>query len=434
MSKLLHQPRYKCALAAMQTVHAISGAIPILHSGPGCGDKLNDNQGTSGRFSPNIFPCTSVSEKEVVFGGDDKLRTTIANALKIIDAELFVVLSGCTSEIIGDDIAEVAGEFKDAEKPVVYANTPGFKGNNYLGHDWVLKAIFEQYLGERKPRTQKGLVNIFISPPMQDPFWLGNFREIEHLIAQLGLTPNTIFGCGRGIKNIERIPDAELTILISPWAGLESVRFLEKQFGIPFLHYPVLPIGAFETTRFLRAAAEAARVDKKILQKTVDDNENEYYYFIERFSDIFLEQRIMSKRFCTVTDAHYGIALTKFLVNDLGLFPTIQFVTDDTPEAYREPVRAEFENLNYGIKAEVVFTVDGEEIQEKIRGIDFAGNGLILGSSWERRIAGEVEGHFILVSHPMIERMVINSHLAGYSGGLKLLEDIYTTARSQLAL
>ena len=96
MSMLLYQPRYKCALAAMQTVQAIPGAIPILHAGPGCGAKLNGNQGTSGKFSPNIFPCTSVSEKEVVFGGNDKLRATIENALKIIDADLFVVLSGCT--------------------------------------------------------------------------------------------------------------------------------------------------------------------------------------------------------------------------------------------------------------------------------------------------------------------------------------------------
>jgi nitrogenase molybdenum-iron protein beta chain len=418
----------------MQTVQAIPGAIPVLHAGPGCGMKLNNNQGTSGMFSPNIFPCTSVSEKEVVFGGNDKLRTTIENALKIIDAELFVVLSGCTSEIIGDDIAEVAGEFKAAAKPVVYANTPGFKGNNYLGHDWILKALFEQYLADRKPDTQKGLVNIFASPPTQDPFWLGNLRELERQVARLGLTPNTIFGYGRGLKNIDRLPDAELTLLVSPWAGLESVRFLEKRFHVPVLHYPVLPIGAFETTKFLRAVAEAAQVDAATVQKAIDEQENEYYYYIERFSDIFLEQRIMSKRFCTVTDAHYGVALTKFLVNDLGLFPTVQFVTDDTPETSRDAVRAEFERLNYGIKAEVVFTADGEEIQRRIRGIDFAGNGLILGSSWERRIAAEVEGHFILVAHPMIERMVINDHLAGYTGGLKLLEDIYTTARSQLAL
>jgi nitrogenase molybdenum-iron protein alpha/beta subunit len=34
----------------------------------------------------------------------------------------------------------------------------------------------------------------------------------------------------------------------------------------------------------------------------------------------------------------------------------------------------------------------------------------------------------------MIDRMVINGHLAGYSGGLKLLEDMYSEARSRLAL
>ena len=78
--------------------------------------KLNDNNGTSGRYSPNIFPCTSISEKEVVFGGSDKLRSTIHNALRVIDADLFVVLSGCTGEIIGDDIKEVSEEFEMKKK------------------------------------------------------------------------------------------------------------------------------------------------------------------------------------------------------------------------------------------------------------------------------------------------------------------------------
>ena len=39
MAKILDQPRYKCALSAMQTIQSIEGAIPILHSGPGCGAK-----------------------------------------------------------------------------------------------------------------------------------------------------------------------------------------------------------------------------------------------------------------------------------------------------------------------------------------------------------------------------------------------------------
>jgi nitrogenase molybdenum-iron protein beta chain len=437
MSKLLYQPRYKCALAAMQTVHAIPRAIPVLHSGPGCGAKLNDNNGTSGMYSPNIFPCTSVSEKEVVFGGADKLRSTIENALKIIDADLFVVLSGCTSEIIGDDIGEVAREFADAgdgKKRVIFANTPGFKGNNYAGHDWILKALFDQYLPKRPAKPVKGLVNIFSAPPMQDAFWLGNMREIENLVRALGLTPNTIFGHGRGLANLDRVPDAELNVLIGPWAGLDSAAFLTQKYGTPLLHYPVLPIGAFETSAFLSALAEKTHINSDDTKRVIEEYESEYYYYIERYSDIFLEQRIMAKRFVCIADAHYALAFTKFLVNDLGMFPSTQFITDDTPDAMRENVRAEFRRLNYGIEADVQFSVDGEEIRKAVCKTNFGGNPLVIGSSWEKQLAREIGGIFINVSYPLVSRMVINAHVAGYSGGLKVLEDMYTEARERLAL
>ncbi|GAB6390748.1 MAG: nitrogenase molybdenum-iron protein beta chain [Treponematales bacterium] len=434
MAQLHDQPRYKCALGAMQTVQAIPGAIPVLHSGPGCAVKVGGGTGSSGKFSPNIFPCTSVSEKEVVFGGTDKLRSTIENAIKVIDADLFVVLTGCTQEIIGDDAASVVEEFAGAEKRVIFAGTPGFKGNNYEGHDWVLQAIFDSYLSQKAPEKQKGLVNIFSSPPQQDAFWLGNLRELERLVATLGLTPNTIFGHGRGLPNINRIPAAEFNILVSPWAGFESAKSLENKYGAPLLHYPTLPIGAFETTKFLRAAGRFCGVDNAVIENAVKEREEEYYYYIERFSDVFLEQRVMSRRFAVVGDAHYALSVTKFLVNDMGLFPAAQFVMDGTPEKYRQGIISEFANLNYGIKAEVEFTVNAKEAHDTIRAADFAGNPLIVGSSWERKVTQEVNGFLVTICNPLVERMVINSHIAGYSGGLHLLEDIYTTARERLAL
>jgi nitrogenase molybdenum-iron protein beta chain len=434
MAKILDQPRYKCALAAMQTVQAIARAIPVLHSGPGCASKLNDNAGTSGMYSPNIFPCTSVSEKEIVFGGNDKLRETIENAVKVIDADLFVVLSGCTAEIIGDDIGEVTGEFLHADKPVVYAKTPGFKGNNFEGHDWILSAIFDQYLPKDKPPTQKGLVNIFAGPPVQDPFWLGNLRELERLVASIGLTPNTIFGHGRGIPNLNRVPAAQFNILVSPWVGLQSVKFLAEKYGTPYLHYPVLPIGAFETTKFLRAVSDFTGADKLRTEEFISAQEEEYYYYIERYADIFLEMRIMSNRFVTVSDAQYALAVTKFMVNDLGKFPGTQYITDDTPEEYRDAIRAEFENLNYGIKAHVEFLTDGHDIHTRIAAEDYNGNPLILGSCWEKQISQKLGANYVNISYPMIERLVMNSAVAGYSGGIKLLEDIYTAGLSRLIL
>ena len=209
----------------MQTVQAIDRALPILHSGPGCAQKLSESTGSSGYFSPNIFPCTSINEKDVVFGGVKKLDSTIGNALKVIDADLYVVLTGCIPEIVGDDSGEVVSRYEDAEKPVVYAPTAGFKGNNYKGHEQVVDAIVDQYL-KKSDKKQKGLINIWADVPYQDLFWLGNLRQLEKLIAELGLTPNTIFGYKRGIENINKIPEAEFNLLHQqdPGSRVQSSR------------------------------------------------------------------------------------------------------------------------------------------------------------------------------------------------------------------
>lgn len=149
----------------MQTVQGIHRGVPVLHAGPGCAAKLAigiaGSNGDSGHISPHVYPCSNVSETETVFGGESKLETTLQQALKVIDGDIYVVLTGCTAELVGDDIGNVVRKFKDAPKPLVFVQTPGFKGNNLQGHEWVVNAIIEQYLACRpKQEKKKGLVNI----------------------------------------------------------------------------------------------------------------------------------------------------------------------------------------------------------------------------------------------------------------------------------
>ena len=430
MAKILDKQRYKCALAAMQTVQAIDRALPILHSGPGCAQKLSDGTGSSGYFSPNIFPCTSINEKDVVFGGVKKLNSTIENSLKVIDADLYVVLTGCIPEIVGDDSEEVVTRFEDADKPVVYAPTAGFKGNNYKGHEQVVDAIIDQYL-KKSDKKEEGLVNIWADVPYQDLFWLGNLREIEKLISELGLKPNTIFGYNRGIKNIDKIPEAQFNLLVSPWVGLSNVKKLEKKFGTPFLHYKTLPIGATETSKFLREVGKFAGVSEIKVESVIKEHEDYYYYLIARYADLFLENRVINKQFSVVADAQYTLAITKFLVNDLGLLPATQFITDDTPKVYHDAIREEFENLNFGIKAEVLFETDGYKIHNNIKEHDYHGYPLVLGGYYEKELTEELKGNFLNISWPFQDRVVMDTSYAGYSGSIKLIEDIYTVAVSR---
>ncbi len=427
MAKLLDKQRYKCALGAMQTVQAIHRALPILHSGPGCAQKLSDTIGSSGYFSPNIFPCTSINEKDVVFGGVKKLNSTIENALKVVDADLYVVLTGCIPEIVGDDSGEVVSRFEDADKPVIYAPTAGFKGNNYKGHEQVVDAIIEQYL-KKSDKKQKGLVNIWADVPYQDLFWLGNIRELEKLVEELGLIPNTIFGFNRGIDNINKIPQAEFNLLVSPWVGLGNMKKMEKKLGIPYLHYKTLPIGATETSKFLRAVGKFANVPEGKVEAVIKEHEDYYYYLIERYADLFLENRVINKQFTVVADAQYTLGITKFLVNDLGLIPAKQFVVDDTPKNYRDEIKEEFKQLNYGIEAEVSFETDGYKIHEEIKNHDYHGYPLVLGGYYEKEVTENQKGNFLNISWPVQDKVVLDDFYVGYTGGIRLIEDIYTIA------
>lgn len=427
MAKILDKQRYKCALAAMQTVQAIDRACPVLHSGPGCAQKLSDTTGSSGYLSPQIFPCTSINEKDVVFGGVKKLETTIANALKVIDADLYVVLTGCIPEIVGDDAAEVVSKFSDADKPVVFAPTAGFKGNNYKGHEQVVEAIVTQYL-KKSDKKQKGLVNLWADVPYQDLFWLGNIRELENLLREIGLTPNTIFGYQRGIENINKIPEAEFNLLVSPWVGLKNMKTMEKKLGIPYLHYPVLPIGATETGKFLREVGKFAHVDEAKVEEVIKKHEDYFYYLISRYADLFLENRVINKQFTVVADAQYALGITKFLVNDLGLVPAKQFVTDDTPKEHQELIAAEFQSLNYGIKADVAFETDGFKIHEEIKSHDYHGYPLVLGGYYEKEVTEKLKGNFLNISWPVMDKVVFDDFYVGYTGGIRLIEDIYTVA------
>ena len=431
MPKILDQPRIVCALGAMQTVQGIHRGVPILHAGPGCAQKLASgiagSNGDSGYISPQVYPCSNVSEKETVFGGEGRLSEVIENALRVIDGDLFIVLSGCTAEIVGDDIGKVVGAFQTREKPVLYVQTAGFKGNNLQGHEWVIQAIIEQYLAN-KPRKDiiPGLVNIWGPVPSYDPFWVGNIRELENLVSSLGLLPNTIFGEYRGIANINRIAQAQFNLLVSPWLGLRNVQQLQEIFGTPFLHIPSPPIGAFESSKFLRTVGNFAGVKSGLVEEKISAFEKEYYYYIERTSDVFLENRTMSRRFSIVSNSADALAFSKFLVNDFGLVPQTQFITDAPPEPLRATIAEYFNEFQYGISAPVVFSTDGYEIHQKIRETEYFGSPLIIGSIFEKKLAEELGGNFLAVSAPIKERLVLSSSYIGYHGGLKLLEDIYS--------
>jgi nitrogenase molybdenum-iron protein beta chain len=170
MSKnILHKNRNGCALhGALKVVNAVDGFVPIIHSSAGCSiqSKLSENilTGSNGLYHRGWLeiPATAVFEKQIVFGGTARLREQIKNTVKVQSADLYVVLTGCAPEIVGDDVPAMVKEAQDQGFPVITASTPGFKGSVYKGYELAVKSILERISYPNiNQQTQKGLVNIW---------------------------------------------------------------------------------------------------------------------------------------------------------------------------------------------------------------------------------------------------------------------------------
>ncbi len=437
MSKLIEQPRFSCALAAQTTVLAIPRALPIIHAGPGCASKtfrvLSEGCGNQGEGygGGGQISSTNTGQKEVVFGGEDKLRVLTENALKVLDGDLFVLMSGCTSGIIGDDVVSVAGKFREKGHPVVGAETSGFTGNNYHGHELVVNSIINQFVGDVTPKVQKGLVNVFSVVPNQDPFWRGDLEEIKRILTEIGLDVNILFGSeSRGIFEWKNIPNAEFNILLSPWCGLKTVELLKKKYGTPYFQFPYLPVGGKATSLFLKKLASFANLNLEKVNTVIKKEEERFYQYIVGLADFMSDYRSnLPNELYVVADSEYALGVSNYLVNELGLQPKGIFIDDDPPsEEIKNTILEHAEILAPEIKNVIHFEADGGKIHQKLN--ELIGNSkkaIIFGSSWEKLVTEKNNNMLIHLSMPIINDVILNKSFAGYSGGLKITEEMYSS-------
>ncbi|MDR3168023.1 MAG: hypothetical protein LBT93_08765, partial [Treponema sp.] len=294
MSKFIDRPRYTCALGgAIGTLHAIPRAITIIHGSAGCGGNLNAalNFGAGflggGYCGGSALPSTNVVERDVVFGGEDRLREQIQSTLEIVDGDLYVVVTGCMVDMIGDDTVAVVSEFKNAEKPVIAIPTPSFKGNAFTGYELLFKGLIDQYIQKSEEKDPLS-VNVFGIVPAHDVFWKGNLREIKRILEKLGLKVNTFFGEGETLDNFKNSGRASLNVIVSNNFGIDSAKHFEEVHHIPYI-VTSLPIGALASEIFLKNVGEAFKIDPLLINRVIAEEKELYYDYLERIADVYTD-------------------------------------------------------------------------------------------------------------------------------------------------
>lgn len=438
MSKFVERPRYVCALGgAVGTLKVLPRVIPILHSATGCGGNiaaaLNNGAGYlgSGYCAGQALPSSNVTEKDIVFGGEDRLREQIENTIKLVDGDLYFVLTGCMVEMIGDDIHHIVRSFEDGKFRVLGAETGGFHGNSFKGYEIVLKTLFQDFV-EKKPVKDSNVVNLWGVVPIQDVFWKGNIRELKTLLQRLGYQVNTFFGEGETLDNLKNAAAASLNIIVSDTFGVEAAKVFEEVHGVPYITIP-FPIGDHGTEHFLRTVGSALGIEKAFVEKVVQEEKERFYSFFERIADVYTDLDL--QRYAAIVgDSNYTQALARFLADDLGWLPEVVVVTDFLTEEQKEKVRGNFENFESGVAPEVIFDTDASNVRSYInrhwgqsqgqRYFEGFNPGFIIGSAIDRDAAEDFGVPQLTVTYPISNRVVLDRAYAGYGGALRLTEDL----------
>lgn len=438
LTSFIERPRYFCSMGgAMATVTALPETIPILHAAGGCAGNISWTQNggsglqVGGYCGGLSIPSSNVQEREIVFGGDQRLREQIQNTLKIMDGELFVVITSCVTEIIGDDVKALVSEFRNDGIPIISAETGGFKGNSYYGYDLVLKALIKDYLNKPGDKI-KGQVNVFGIVPYMDVFWRGNLEGVRYLLKKLGLKVNTFFTGENSLAAIRESANAELNIVVSDIYGLETAEFFQNLYSTPYLQ-TLLPIGPAASDQFLRQVGQALNIESELVEGVIGQENQRYYQFINPLIDCY--QDLDLQRYAVVIgDANYAPALSKFLADDLGWIPELVVFTDQLSEGQKEQLSQLPARLESGLNPQVIFETDSSEV---IRYINerYPRTGtpkyqktlspaFVVGSSLDRELALAIGAPHLSVSFPVANRAVIDRSYTGYRGGLRLIEDL----------
>lgn len=438
MEGFVDRPKYACALGgAIAVLNALPRVVPILHAAPGCGLNLsyaiNGGSGYmgSGYCGGAALPSSNVCEQEIVFGGEDRLLEEIEKTILLVDGDLYVVLSACMVDMIGDDVVSTVRRANIGDARVLAAETGGFKGNSYMGYDIVLSTLFREFV-ELQSEKDSYVVNLFGLVPAHDVFLKGNLANLKSLLAKLGLRVNTFFSEDETLDDLKNCGNAALNIVLSDTYGISSAAVFEEVHGTPYITTG-LPIGAHATEVFLNQVAAALEIDAALVNTVNGSERKRYFKLLAQLSDLYNDYDL--QRYAViVADANYAPALAKFVADDLGFLPEVAIINDILPEDEKETVTARFRGSKSGLTPAIIYEVKEAEILPHIKRhweLDHGNKyynamtpAVIIGSSFEIDLASDLGLPLLSVSYPITNRVVLTRGYAGYAGGLSLAEDL----------
>jgi nitrogenase molybdenum-iron protein alpha chain len=234
--------------------------INLTHGPIGCGfyswlTRRNQTDPTTTPDEHNFMTycfTTDMEEREIVFGGEKKLRAAIQEAYDIFKPKMISVFSTCPVGLIGDDVHAVTKEMQEKLGITIFGfSCEGYKGvSQSAGHHVANNGLFQHVIGQ-DDTVQEGEYKINL---------LGEYNIggdeflIRDLFDKCGITLISTFSGNSSVDHFANSHTADLNLIMCHRSINYVADMMEQKYGIPWMK--VNFIGASATSNSLRKIAQ----------------------------------------------------------------------------------------------------------------------------------------------------------------------------------
>jgi nitrogenase molybdenum-cofactor synthesis protein NifE len=225
-----------CVFCGSRVVlYPIADAVHLVHGPIGCAAYTWDIRGSlsSGPQLHRLSFSTDLREKDVIYGGADKLYRSLLELIDQYQPKAAFVYSTCIVGLIGDDVEAICRRVASERGiPVLPVGCEGFRGTKKDGYKAACEAVFK--LIGTAPAEQIRAISPFSINILGDFNIAGEVWIIKEYFRKIGVeVVSCITGDGR-VDEIRRAHGAALNLVQCSGSMTHLAGLMEQNFGIPF--------------------------------------------------------------------------------------------------------------------------------------------------------------------------------------------------------
>jgi nitrogenase molybdenum-cofactor synthesis protein NifE len=239
---------------ARVVLNPITDAIHLVHGPIGCASYTWDIRGSLSSVAElyrNSF-STDLKERDVIFGGEQKLTDAIDGLMGKYQAKLIFVYSTCIVGVIGDDLQAICSAASQKYNiEVIPVESSGFIGNKSAGYRAAADALLRLIKPAEGIMMEKtNSINYLGDFNLAGETWI-----IQNYLRQMGVEMNVTFTGDSNYEALKLAPKAKLNIIQCAGSMIYLAGKMEELYGIPYIQISFL--GIEDTTASLRKIAAA---------------------------------------------------------------------------------------------------------------------------------------------------------------------------------